>query len=362
MRADRLVSLVLLLRQRGRLSASVLARELEVSRRTVLRDVEALSTAGVPIYAERGRLGGFELLPGFRVELTGLTHDEALALLVAGSRPGAEVFGLGSALASAMLKVVDALPESSRETATGAAGRLLVDPQVDLLGRRADVEDVIDAVATPVRRAVLAGRRLRLRYATPGRAPVRRTVDPVGLVSVRGTGYLLATVDGTDRTYRLSRIRAAEVLEDAARRSETVELEELWRARGTAFRAGGEVVDVRLRVAASATGELTATALALALREVAAPPGGWVPPGEGPDPAREVVATFQDVRHAEWALWQLGTRVEVLDAPLLREALRERALDLARHLGHAASGHASPGPVASGHAQPGTADPWMKEP
>ena len=121
MRADRLVSLVLLLRQRGRLSAATLARELEVSTRTVLRDIEALSAAGVPVYAERGRHGGFALLPGFRTELTGLNHDEALALLVAGSRRGAQAFGLGSALASAMLKVVDALPESYRDTAAGAA-------------------------------------------------------------------------------------------------------------------------------------------------------------------------------------------------------------------------------------------------
>lgn len=345
MRADRLVSLVLLLRQRGRLSASVLARELEVSRRTVLRDVEALSTAGVPIYAERGRHGGFELLPGFRVELTGLTHDEALALLVAGSRPGAEVFGLGSALASAMLKVLDALPEASRATATGAAGRLLVDPQVDLLGRRADVEDVPDAVATPVRRAVLTGRRLRLRYATPGRAPVRRTVDPVGLVTVRGAAYLLATVDGADRTYRLSRIRAAEVLEEAAQRSDTVRLEDLWRARGTAFRAGGELVEVRLRVASSATAELTATALAV--RPVAAPTGGETSRDGDPGSVREVVATFQDARHAEWALWQLGTRADVLDPPSLRAVLRRRALDVVRHLDG---------------GEPGTADPWMKGP
>src|SRR5687767_15431357 len=151
MRADRLVSLVLL-RQRGRLSAAALARELEVSTRTVLRDIEALSTAGVPVYAERGRYGGFALLPGFRTELTGLNHDEALALLVAGSRRGAQAFGLGSSLAAAMRKVVDALPESYRATAGDAAQRLLIDPGTDLLSRRVVAEEVPDAVVAEVRR------------------------------------------------------------------------------------------------------------------------------------------------------------------------------------------------------------------
>jgi predicted DNA-binding transcriptional regulator YafY len=136
-----------------------------VSTRTVLRDVEALSSAGVPVYAERGRHGGFALLPGFQTELTGLNHDEALALVVAGSRRGAQAFGLGSALASAMLKVVDALPEGHRDTAAGAARRLLVDPETDLLSRRLVTEEVPDTVVAEVRRAVFAGRRLRIHYA-----------------------------------------------------------------------------------------------------------------------------------------------------------------------------------------------------
>src|SRR3954464_4718435 len=115
MRADRLVSLVLLLRQHGRLSATALARELEVSTRTVLRDIEALSAAGVPVYAERGRHGGFALLPGYSTDLTGLNHDEALARLVAGSR--GDGAGMAPALASAMRKVVAGLPAAQRESA-----------------------------------------------------------------------------------------------------------------------------------------------------------------------------------------------------------------------------------------------------
>ncbi len=160
MRADRLVSLVLLLRQRGRLTADVLAGELEVSTRTVLRDIEALSAAGVPVYAERGRHGGFALLPGFRTELTGLNHDEALALLTAGSGRGEQVFGLSSALASAMRKVVDALPETHRTTASEAAQRILVDPSTDLLSRRLITKELPDATMLEVRRAVLAGHKL----------------------------------------------------------------------------------------------------------------------------------------------------------------------------------------------------------
>lgn len=176
MRADRLVSMVLLLRQRGQMTADTLARELEVSTRTVLRDIEALSAAGVPVYAERGRRGGFALLPGFRTELTGLNRDEALALLTAGSGRGEHVLGLGSALAAARRKVVDALPESQQSTASDAAQRVLVDPATDLLSRRLVTEEVLPGTAmNEVRRAVLAGHRLRIHYAATGQSPQWRT-------------------------------------------------------------------------------------------------------------------------------------------------------------------------------------------
>ncbi|MDQ0596640.1 putative DNA-binding transcriptional regulator YafY [Streptomyces canus] len=313
MRADRLVSLVLLLRQRGRLTADTLARELEVSTRTVLRDIEALSAAGVPVYAERGRHGGFALLPGFRTELTGLNHDEALALLTAGSGRGEQVFGLGSALASAMRKVVDALPESHRTTASDAAQRFLVDPETDLLSRRLVTDEVPGTTMIEVRRAVLAGHKLRIHYAASGQTAQWRTVDPIGLVTVRERSYLLATRSGADRTYRLSRVLAAEELPETAQRPSRVDLDRIWRERSAQFLSGGDHLTVRVRVAPARREDLLDSALAVRAEEPDA--DGWL----------RLEVTFQDAEHAEWALWQLSTDAEALAPQSLRAALRNRA-------------------------------------
>ncbi|MFJ8228254.1 helix-turn-helix transcriptional regulator [Streptomyces griseus] len=321
MRADRLVSLVLLLRQRGRLTADTLARELEVSTRTVLRDIEALSAAGVPVYAERGRHGGFALLPGFRTELTGLNHDETLALLAAGSGRGEQVFGLGPALASAMRKVLDALPESHQAAASDAAQRFLVDPETDLLSRPTVTDQVPGTTMIEVRRAVLSGRKLRIHYAANGRAPQWRTVDPIGLVTVRDRGYLLATRSGADRTYRLSRMLAAEELPEPAQRPNRVDLDRIWRDRSARFLAGGDHVTALVRVNPARREELLGTVLAVRAED--ADTDGW--------PRLEV--TFQDARHAEWALWRLGTDAEALAPQSLRSALHDLAVTLAARYG-----------------------------
>ncbi|WP_189026300.1 helix-turn-helix transcriptional regulator [Nocardia rhizosphaerihabitans] len=317
MRADRLVSLVLLLRQRGRLTATELAEELEVSTRTVLRDIEALSAAGVPVFAERGRHGGFALLPGFRTELTGLNPDEALALLVAGSRRGTQAFGLGSALASAMLKVVDALPESYRNTAADVAERLLIDPETDLLSRRLVAEEVPGTILAEIRRAVFAGNKLRIHYAAVDQAPTWRTVDPIGLVVVRDQGYLLATRSGADRTYRLSRVLAAEELTEPAQRPERVDLDLAWQERSTRFRTGGDQIVVLVRMNPGRREDLVSTALAVRTEEPDT--DGWL----------RLEVAFQDTRHAEWALWQLGTDAEALAPRSLRITLRDRAAAIA---------------------------------
>ncbi|TXR55439.1 helix-turn-helix transcriptional regulator [Quadrisphaera setariae] len=330
MRADRLVSLVLLLRQRGRMTAPELATELEVSVRTVMRDVEALSTAGVPVYAERGRHGGFALLPGFRTELTGLTDDEATALLATTSRPG-HALGLGADVGAAVRKVLDAVPAAGVARARSAARRLLVEPDADLLARRQAADEVLPAVVAAVREAVVAGRRLRIEHTGAdgaGGQGATRTVDPVGLVTSRGRHYLLATRSGRDRTYRLSRVTRADVLPEEADRDDDVDLAALWRERSARFRAGEQQVRVRLAVEPARRAELLATAVSVLGDE---PLDAGAVAGAGRAGWRLLDVTFQDDRHARWALWMLGLDVEVVDPARLRADLRDRALALAAH-------------------------------
>jgi predicted DNA-binding transcriptional regulator YafY len=318
-RADRLLSLVLLLQHRGRMSAKELAGELEVSPRTVLRDIEALSAAGVPVYAERGRHGGFALLPGYRTDLTGLTSEEALALVVAGSRTTASAPGMAPALASAMRKVVAALPEPQRDATTEAAGRILVRPDGMIPRRTAGGEDC--AVLDDLRRAVFAGHKVRIRYAAGDAEPRWRTVDPIGLVSAQGKWYLLATRDGADRTYRVSRMREVQELPEPAERPTGVDLERVWEERRARFSAGfpGLVADVRVREAVRA--RLVDRALQVRAERPDGP--GWL----------RIELDFGGLDHALAMVWALGPDAEVLGPPELRAATAERAAATAARYG-----------------------------
>jgi predicted DNA-binding transcriptional regulator YafY len=312
-RADRLLSLLLLLRSRGRMTATTLAAELEVSTRTVLRDIEALSTSGIPVYAERGRAGGFALLPGFSTDLTGLTPDEAVALLTSPARCTTDALGLGAAFSSAIRKVVAAMSETSRVQAEGAAERLFVSRR-GWLREPAPVERL-----EAVQRAVFAGRRLRLRYASggrPGTPPVEprwRTVDPVGLVQAAGQWYLLGLDDGRDRTYRVSRIVDAEELPEPAVRPDGVDLGALWERRRTEFLARLPGIEATVRVPDELAADLATSSTSVLSAE---------PDGAG----RTVVrARFGGLRHAERVLWGMAPQAEALDPPELRDALRARA-------------------------------------
>lgn len=204
MRAGRLLSLLLLLQTRGRMTARQLAGELEVSVRTIYRDVEALSGAGVPLYGDAGHAGGYQLLGGYRTRLTGLTPAEAEALFLSGLPGPAAELGLGSALAAATLKLRAALPASLRQNADRLTERFYLDAP----GWYSRPEDVphLPAVASAVwDRRVIQVTYQRWKQPTE----VTRRLEPHGLVLKGGTWYVVARCDGAMRTYRVDQIVAA---------------------------------------------------------------------------------------------------------------------------------------------------------
>src|SRR5918911_725202 len=209
MRASRLVSLLLLLQTRGQLTAAELAERLEVSERTIQRDVEALADAGVPVEAMRGPAGGYRLAGGYRTKLTGLTAEEAEALFVG---PAAEL-GLGRVFADARLKVLAALPPELQERAERSV-RLF---HLDTRGwfRSEDKTPHLPALAD----AVWRGRRVSARYRE-GAKTVRRTLDPLGLVLKAGVWYLVAHRSAGMRVYRVSRFASVRVREEGFERPE----------------------------------------------------------------------------------------------------------------------------------------------
>lgn len=219
MRADRLVATLLTLQARGRVTAAQLAEELEVSVATARRDLEALSAAGIPVYPQAGRGGGWQLLGGARTDLSGLSAGEARALfLLVG--PAASVDPDAKA---ALRKLVRALPETFRTDARAAADAVVIDA-----GEWGRPKQEAPQLLPEVQSAVVERRRLRIRYAAWNREPADRVVDPWGLVHKQGHWYLLGAVDGAERTYRVDRMLEAEITDEPASRPDELDLVELW--------------------------------------------------------------------------------------------------------------------------------------
>jgi predicted DNA-binding transcriptional regulator YafY len=246
MRASRLVQLLLLLQTNGKMTAGRLATELEVSVRTIYRDVEALSGAGVPIYAEAGPGGGVRLVDGYRTRLTGLTAEEAEALALSGLPGAASELGLGTVLAAAQLKVDAALPPELRSRAVRMRERF----HLDAPGWFAKEEAVPHLAA--LSRAVWEERRLEIRYKKWD-GEVRRVLDPLGLVLKAGVWYLVALSGRTRslRTFRVSRVAGVKELDEEALRPDDFDLATHWVEAGEAFFETMQRVEVRVRVHAS---------------------------------------------------------------------------------------------------------------
>ena len=221
MRASRLVTLLLLLQTRGRMTAAQLAEELEVSERTVHRDVDALSEAGVPIYAERGPHGGLQLVEGYRTRLTGMTADEAEAIFLSGLPGPAAELGLGTVVTAARLKVLASLPSELRVRASRLVERFYLDAAGWF-----QASDPVPHLAA-VAEAVWEGRRLWIEYER-GDSRVERVLEPLGLVLKGGIWYAVASVEDGIRTYRLSRVVGARLLDESFERPAGFDLASHW--------------------------------------------------------------------------------------------------------------------------------------
>ena len=227
MRADRLVATLLVLQARGRVTAAQLAVELETSVATARRDLEALSAAGIPVYPQIGRGGGWQLLGGARTDLSGLTSDEARALfLLVG--PAASVDPRAK---SALRKLVRALPATFRDAAEAAAAAVVIDPTT-WGAPSAERPPFVDELQA----AVVARRVVRMTYRAWERDPVQRLVHPWGLVEKNRTWYLLGGVDGSERTYRVDRMTAVETTDEPAQRPDDFDLTAAWHRVGEQMR------------------------------------------------------------------------------------------------------------------------------
>jgi predicted DNA-binding transcriptional regulator YafY len=321
MRASRLLSILLLLQTRGRMTAEELSAELEVSVRTIYRDMESLGAAGVPLYGDRGPDGGYRLVDGYRTRLTGLSTDEAESLFLAGMPGPAAELGLATALAAAQLKLLAALPPELRSRATRIGERFHLDAPGWF--REAEPTPYLAAVAD----AVWNQRRLRVRYQRWGGEDnqVDRTLEPLGLVLKAGVWYLAASVAGQVRTYRVSQVRTLEVLPERFERPEGFDLPAYWRTWSERFEAGLLRVRAVVRLSPRAYERLLPMFGPQAVRtarESAGPPdaAGW----------REVTLPVESVEHGHIELLRLGAEAEVLGPPELRERMREAAAALAR--------------------------------
>jgi predicted DNA-binding transcriptional regulator YafY len=273
MRASRLVNLLLLLQTRGGMTAAQLAAELEVSVRTVHRDVEALSASGVPIYAERGPHGGVRLVDGYRTRLTGMTADEAEALFLSGLPGPAAELGLGTVVAAARLKVLAALPPELR----ARASRLVERFHLDAAAWFHAGEPVPNLPA--LSEAVWTTRRLRVAYER-GDTSVERVLEPLGLVLKAGVWYIVAASDGQVRTYRASRVTTAELLDERFERPPSFDLATFWAESSAAYEREAPRVEVTVRIAPDRlellADEVGARAVQAAERLDEPDPDGWL--------------------------------------------------------------------------------------
>jgi predicted DNA-binding transcriptional regulator YafY len=308
MRASRLVSALLLLQSRGRLTAAELAHELEVSERTIYRDLADLGAAGVPVYGERGEGGGYQLLDGYRTNLTGLTQDEASALLLSGAPKAAAELGLGSLLATTRLKLLAAIPPAMKDMATRAEQRFLLDPTIWVHQRPRE-----NTQLRTIAQAVWQDRQLRLLHQRGDGRLSQRTVQPLGLVHKTGTWYLVASYRQQPLVFRVDRVRSADMLDAPADRPADFDLAAHWSRWEAEYAASLPTFSTTVRLGPHAQRYRDALG-------GLSPRGATAEPPDGAGWSRQELV-FDRLEVAVAALLALSPDVEVLAPEVLRQEL-----------------------------------------
>jgi len=310
MRADRLFSIMLLLQTYRRMTAHDLAGRLEVSERTIHRDMEALSGAGVPVFAERGVGGGWSLLGEYRTNLTGLNEAEIQALFLARSPQLLNDLGLGKAAEAAFIKLFAAVPSATRHDAESASQRIYV----DVTGWNRSDESF--PFLPLLQKAVWQERKLRFTYQRGDCDSVERVVDPLGLVAKGSVWYLVAAVEGGVRTYRVSRMLDAELTDQTFIRPEGFDLVAYWHQSSADFRSKFPRYPVIVRAHPETLPRLHYTGKFSQVEEVGQPDEeGWV--------RVSICFQFEDV--ACECLLGFGDQVEIIEPQELRQKVVARA-------------------------------------
>ena len=309
MRASRLLSILTTLQAKGRVTAQALADECEVSLRTIYRDVDALSAAGIPIYSERGSAGGYRLLGGYRTRLNGLSSAEAEALFLAGLTRQTADMGLGPVVATAQTKLLAAMPSEIRAGAERMRSRFHLDAP-SWFGEGESLER-LPIVAD----AVWRERPIRIRYRS-WKAEKERRVEPLGIVLKGGAWYLVGQVENSVRTYRISRILELEVLDEPFSRPDPFDLEAYWTESTRRLDAELHPNEARLRLSPWGVKMMDSIlpAYARAGASIGEPDGsGW----------SVVTLPVPSVRWATHELLRFGAEAEVLGPPELRARMAE---------------------------------------
>lgn len=317
-RADRLLSVLLLLQARGRMTARELAQRLEVSDRTIYRDIDALSAAGVPVYAEPGPGGGYALAEGYRTSLTGMVGDEVRGLFMSGiPRPLVEL-GFGKVLETALLKLLAALPAEQQQAADRARERVYLDA-----GAWFRPPDAVPHLHT-MQDAVWRDQRVRLSYRRRSGALGTRVVEPYGLVAKAGVWYLVGATPAGLRVFRVARVAAVAETGERFVRPRDFDLQAYWTRWSTRFEASKRRYAVVVRVAEVLTPELPrlfGEALSESIEDVKRDGVGHM----------TFQLRFPTLDEACAMLLSVATEVEVLQPAELREQLVERATAIARY-------------------------------